>query len=339
MSRKNRITVQCSSCGADLQLSPCKVKGADKHFCNRRCYADWQSANQRGESNPSWKPRIEIICEACGRNFEAHPSDSDRRYCSKECADIGKGGRKKVQCHWCDKVFERQSHHAERQERHFCDYKCMGEWQSTQTGENARSYKGAKVEAPCSQCGKPVMRGPEKLKRNNNFFCSGECWNTWRSIHMQREGNPNWTEPVKTQCATCGTPIERNPSRVGVDERKVHFCSKPCKYQWMSENLSGENNHLWKGGSIAYYGPNWHRQRRRARKRDGYRCQHCGIAQKKNGKALDVHHIVPFRTFGYIPGQNDNYKQANDLSNLVSLCRSCHIRAERGAIPVQPNLL
>ncbi len=96
----------------------------------------------------------------------------------------------------------------------------------------------------------------------------------------------------------------------------------------MSEYLSGENNYNWKGGRIEYYGPNWYRQRRKARKRDGFTCHHCGKSEQENERALDVHHIQPFRTFNYVTGENDNYKEANKLSNLISLCRSCHIREE-----------
>jgi len=38
---------------------------------------------------------------------------------------------------------------------------------------------------------------------------------------------------------------------------------------------------------------------------------------------LDVHHIVPFREFGL-----ENYKKANRLENLISLCHSCHLKSE-----------
>jgi len=74
-------------------------------------------------------------------------------------------------------------------------------------------------------------------------------------------------------------------------------------------------------------GPNWEEQRRRARARDGYRCRHCSVAERE-GRAHDVHHIQPFRTFGYVRGQNDRYLEANRLENLVTLCRSCHRRVE-----------
>lgn len=77
------------------------------------------------------------------------------------------------------------------------------------------------------------------------------------------------------------------------------------------------------------YGPNWPRQREAARARDGYRCVLCGTAETP-GREHDVHHKKPFRSFGYIPGFNHNYRQANALDNLVTLCRSCHQRVERG---------
>jgi DEAD/DEAH box helicase domain-containing protein len=74
-------------------------------------------------------------------------------------------------------------------------------------------------------------------------------------------------------------------------------------------------------------GPNWEQQRNQARERDGQRCRHCG-APERPGRAHDVHHIQPFRTFGYVRGKNEQYLEANRLENLVTLCTSCHRRVE-----------
>ncbi len=74
-------------------------------------------------------------------------------------------------------------------------------------------------------------------------------------------------------------------------------------------------------------GPNWEQQRNQARDRDGHRCRHCG-APERPGRGHDVHHVQPFRTFGYRRGENDRYLEANRLENLVTLCRSCHRRVE-----------
>jgi DEAD/DEAH box helicase domain-containing protein len=75
------------------------------------------------------------------------------------------------------------------------------------------------------------------------------------------------------------------------------------------------------------YGPSWPQARKAARARDGFICRQCG-APEKAGRAHDVHHLKPFRTFGYVPGENRNDSIANDLDNLVTLCPSCHQRAE-----------
>jgi DEAD/DEAH box helicase domain-containing protein len=75
------------------------------------------------------------------------------------------------------------------------------------------------------------------------------------------------------------------------------------------------------------YGPSWPQARKAARARDGFICRQCG-APERAGRAHDVHHLKPFRTFGYIPGENRNDLVANDLDNLVTLCPSCHQRAE-----------
>jgi DEAD/DEAH box helicase domain-containing protein len=80
--------------------------------------------------------------------------------------------------------------------------------------------------------------------------------------------------------------------------------------------LSAEG--VWTNAPIDY-GPNWSEQRARARERDGYRCQHCDLPEDKHSH--HVHHKVPFRTFASV-------QQANHLSNLVTLCRRCHRRAE-----------
>jgi DEAD/DEAH box helicase domain-containing protein len=76
------------------------------------------------------------------------------------------------------------------------------------------------------------------------------------------------------------------------------------------------------------YGPNWQAQRKLALERDSYRCRTCGATADEF--LLHIHHVRPFREYGYLPVQNENYKLANQLDNLVTLCASCHRRAEAG---------
>ncbi|MCS7056268.1 MAG: DEAD/DEAH box helicase [Thermoflexales bacterium] len=84
------------------------------------------------------------------------------------------------------------------------------------------------------------------------------------------------------------------------------------------------------------YGPNWEQQRQAARARDGYRCAICGKPESPH-QQHHVHHRRPFRSFGYVRGENDFYLQANDLDNLMTVCPSCHAKIET-AEPVNQAL-
>ena len=63
----------------------------------------------------------------------------------------------------------------------------------------------------------------------------------------------------------------------------------------------------------------WSNLKQIVRKRDNYTCQICGA--KEDGKAHDVHHRIPFKQF-------TNIEEANQLTNLTTLCRTCHLRVE-----------
>ncbi len=103
---------------------------------------------------------------------------------------------------------------------------------------------------------------------------------------------------------------------------------------------------LEKQGIIAMpndYGPNWQRQRKAARERDGFKCSVCGRPELPE-REHDVHHKKPFRTFGYRRDENENYLQANQLDNLMTVCPECHVRIEtaqpvNGALSGLCNLL
>ncbi len=93
--------------------------------------------------------------------------------------------------------------------------------------------------------------------------------------------------------------------------------------QEATEKLVAEGILLWPND----YGPSWDKAREAARARDGYRCRSCG-ASEREGRQHDVHHLRPFREFGYVRGVNDNDQIANALDNLITLCPTCHHRAE-----------
>ncbi len=75
---------------------------------------------------------------------------------------------------------------------------------------------------------------------------------------------------------------------------------------------------LWKSDKNVY-GSQWLSIRDLARVRDQFTCQICGRVEF--GTAHHVHHKIPFRQFS-------EPNLANQLSNLITLCSSCHQRAE-----------
>ena len=77
-----------------------------------------------------------------------------------------------------------------------------------------------------------------------------------------------------------------------------------------------ERNPNWRGGRALSYGSGWKVIKEQVRARDRV-CQHCGKTPEESGRALDVHHLQPFRFSG-----------DNSLDNLVALCHSCHMRAD-----------
>jgi DEAD/DEAH box helicase domain-containing protein len=68
------------------------------------------------------------------------------------------------------------------------------------------------------------------------------------------------------------------------------------------------------------YGPDWPRIRLAVRTRDGFRCQICGAPE--SGREHDVHHKIPFKAF-------PSSLEANRPDNLITLCPSCHRKAEQ----------
>lgn len=84
-------------------------------------------------------------------------------------------------------------------------------------------------------------------------------------------------------------------------------------------DMIGDKNHSYIDGrskflSPSRYGDDWNKIRYVVYLRDRFTCQHCGII----GKSLDIHHKIPFVE-----------SRDNSIENLITLCRSCHMKEER----------
>jgi DEAD/DEAH box helicase domain-containing protein len=88
----------------------------------------------------------------------------------------------------------------------------------------------------------------------------------------------------------------------------------------LSENTEKEirNLGLW-SSSPNNYGPDWEKIRNIVLERDQHSCQMC--RKRSSQESLHIHHKQPLRSFSSLA-------EANQLSNLVTLCPRCHQRAE-----------
>jgi len=285
---------------------------------------------------------VEVNCAHCGQSVMVTRFRADRNknnFCSRDCfykwSKAHSGPKNphyskiKVECDYCHKVIIRKPSET-NQEHSFCSRECHALWTS-KNKRAANHFAYSKVEVKCDYCHKPIELIPFRLKTSNLHFCSYNCSAKWRSENISGQNHPLYTK-ITVQCAYCGASIERRPS--DMKKRKQFFCDLSCRGSWLAQYVNGANHPNWKGGSIQYRGPNWRKQSKATRQRDGYQCMICGSSGN-----LHAHHIVPFRSFGYIVGENDNYKQANELTNLITLCEPCHIRVEAGSLSIPPDKL
>jgi len=223
----------------------------------------------------------------------------------------------KTHCDNCGKEiykFER-----EIREHTFCSKECNNKWIS--------DNKNTEI---CAWCGKEFSVPPKEVKENN--FCCHEHYAKWLEGRYTGEDHPNYSL-IDVRCTQCGEKFKVPEWRKGQNDKS--FCNYECYGKWLSENNSGNNHPRWNGGDINYYGPNWESQRKKVLKRDNCKCQKCG--RKKDNAKLDIHHIIPFKEyrlplFSGVPIRNVlaefNWERANKLENLITLCASCHQKAE-----------
>lgn len=146
--RKGTI-VHCANCDAELIRPPSRTDNYEKQFCNMKCQGEWISKNAVGENALRWA-----------------------------------GGNIKVNCAQCGAELERPMNAIKRNERHFCDIHCRGDWQSEhKTGE-----------------AHPLWAGGYK-----NYY--GPNWSKQRQAARERDGHV---------CQECGKTREENGKELDV---------------------------------------------------------------------------------------------------------------------------
>lgn len=239
-------------------------------------------------------------CPTCGDELATeqgvrihHAQVHDERLPNRECADCGAA------------FYDPQSR------RTYCD-DCH-----SNAGEANGNWNGGKESANCERCDAPFEYYPSTKEGVYCPECVASADEFLGAAHRKE------AERVTTECSQCDDSM--NVLQSDLDRGEGRFCSRDCLAIWLSENVVGEQHHQWQDGETTYRG-DWWRVRREARERDSHECRICGTTASDEGRKLDVHHIRPVRAF-------DDPQNAHRLGNVVTLCRSCHRKAEAGTVP------
>lgn len=102
-------------------------------------------------------------------------------------------------------------------------------------------------------------------------------------------------------------------------------------YEPRPQGLKGSEHPSWKEDSERLsYGSGWEDSRQKALERDGWCCQHpgCELSNEEHireyGVGLDVHHI-------------DGDHRNHEPSNLITLCKICHLSKWQPMTPLRPQ--
>lgn len=275
--------------------------------------------------------RMEVVeCDYCGEVVKKSPSDlkkTEGTYCTHECYAKSKTKPETVrkECGRCGSEFVAEKNRASTYPE-YCSDECR--WPKRDGGDEVECTNcGNEVE--CTNCGEFFHRKPSRVRENN--YCSQKCMGEHRQQLYTGEGNPNYRggRVETSECIKCGDVFKHFKYSPG------KFCSRSCLGQW----YSGERSCHWKGGNRSYYGPNWYQSREACLERDNYECVVCGTGNEEHkeqqGEELNVHHIRRIKEFETEEGLD--HEAANDLDNLVTLCRNCHFNWE--GIPLRPEVV
>lgn len=228
-------------------------------------------------------------------------------------------------CEYCQQPFERNVYPSLTNYR-FCSPTCR----------NKARIKAPKPPKHCKQCGK-------ELVNPRNIYCSREC--AGYSLIGKVSTNPRKHHQDTIQIVSDlypTTPLDIISELLGMSKSAIrniaHKHGLKRTKEFMREHLydpASERMKINNPGAgrprlkprDAWRGSNWKQQREKTLKRDGYKCQICHKKVGRKSHDYGIHHIIAFRLF------DGDYEQANQLSNLVTLCRHCHDRVDRGWLP------
>lgn len=160
------------------------------------------------------------------------------------------------------------------------------------------------ITCVCGWCAKKF----NKKSAGAGKFCSFRC-----AFAFKRDKHPI----LEKTCRSCSSRFHYRAMNKRGQGRL--YCSTKCAQDFMRR----ERHPSWRGGTSKDFGKGWLKIAEAVRVRDGRICRRCSKTEAENGKRLIVDHVRPRRDF-------ESMAEANEMSNLVSLCQSCHSKKTTG---------
>lgn len=242
-------------------------------------------------------------CRQCGQPLTSRDA---KKYCSRRCsfARTTELARKRQQerrrpCSVCGNLFAVKSK-GRVLAKTYCSPACQRN--ALKTRASARAERHPKSCPGCGVLFVPVQHSGVAWSK----FCTSKCYGQHKRRNMFTDA----------PCTVCGKVCRRRVSQIRRSKRVV--CSRQCQ----SVISRGAHHVMFRPESIL--DPKrrgatgrWKRVSAQARERDGHSCRRCRRVRHADERQFPVDHVIPWRVF-------ENKDEADDLSNLATLCPRCH---------------
>lgn len=103
------------------------------------------------------------------------------------------------------------------------------------------------IKCNCFQCGKEIVVPPSVYKKNQNVFCSTNCYYAFMNEHILKGEESPFYERVDTTCTNCGKPIKIPLNKYNERNRygeSHNFCCQECYGEFRSKYYVGEKSSM-----------------------------------------------------------------------------------------------
>jgi len=346
---KSKDNTLCPVCGKF-------VKDYNRKFCSLTCYYKFI-----GHSD---KPLVKV-CPVCNNKFETTSGYPNKKFCSKYCFLQYLHSKPEVLENLCTahrryeekikagllirpikKVSEAgKKKISESMKRQYVEGKRVSPLQKSKEVEQQIIFKYVNEKKTMMKIEKELSISYSAvsscLKRNNIAIRSktgskhpkldmSYCTDEWKIAQSERlkrafaEGRakvdktttPEQDEIMIRMYVEDMVPVPKIAKTMNINMHTIYLRLEEKGIK--RREIRRDFHPCWKGGwSLIEYGSNWQQRRKQALERDNHVCCYCGST-----KRIDVHHKIKINEF---ITDEDKCNIGNNLDNLITLCRICHI--------------